>query len=51
MSIEPKLVPILIVALITWGGIFLYMLRVDILTRQMQKELERKLENVERKEE
>lgn len=45
MSIEPKLIPILIVALITWGGIFLYMLRVEMLVRKVQKELDRKLEN------
>jgi len=47
MSIEPKLIPILIVALITWGGIFLYLLRVDILTRKVQKELDQRLENKE----
>ena len=51
MSIEPKLIPILIVALITWGGIFLYLLRVDILTRKVQKELEQRLENLKSSEE
>lgn len=51
MSIEPEVIPILIVALITWGGIFLYMLRVDMLTRKVQQELEQRLESVERKEE
>ncbi|MEO6907408.1 MAG: hypothetical protein ABI210_05920 [Abditibacteriaceae bacterium] len=51
MSIEPKLIPILIVALITWGGIFLYLLRVEMLTRKVQKELDQRLESVERTEE
>ena len=51
MSIEPKLIPILIVALITWGGIFLYLLRVDMLTRKVQKELEQRLITVESREE
>jgi len=47
MKLDPKIVPVLIVALITWGGIFLYLLRVDILTRKVQKELEQKLNNEE----
>mgnify|MGYP001555585431 CR=1 FL=1 len=47
MKLDPKIVPVLIVALITWGGIFLYLLRVDILTRKVQKEVERKTENEE----
>ena len=47
MSIDPNLMPILIVALITWGGIFLYLLRVDMLTRKLQKELEQRLEKEE----
>jgi hypothetical protein len=47
LAIEPKIVPVLIVALITWGGIFLYLLRVDILTRKVQKELEQKLNSEE----
>lgn len=51
MSIEPKLMPILIVALITWGGIFLYLLRVEILMRKVQKELEQRLESREGKKE
>lgn len=51
MSIEPNLIPILIVALITWGGIFLYLLRVEILTRKVQKELDQRLGNVKSKEE
>ena len=51
MTIEPKLMPILLVALITFGGIFLYLLRVEMLTRKVQKELERRLENIKREEE
>lgn len=51
MSFEPKLMPILLVALITFGGIFLYLLRVEMLTRKVQKELERRLENTKREEE
>jgi len=40
MTIEPKLIPVLIVALITWGGVLLYLLRIDLLTRQVQKDLQ-----------
>jgi hypothetical protein len=47
MKLDPKIVPVLIVALITWGGIFLYLLRVEMLTRKVQKELEQKLNNEE----
>lgn len=47
LAIEPKIVPVLIVALITWGGIFLYLLRVEMLTRKVQKELDRKLDQEE----
>ena len=47
MSIDPKLMPILIVALITWGGIFLYLLRVEMLTRKVKRELEQRLEREE----
>ena len=44
MSIEPQLIPILIGALILWAGVFVYLLRVDILTRQAQEELDQKIE-------
>jgi len=47
MKLDPKIVPVLIVALITWGGIFLYLLRVEMLTRKVQKELEQKLNDEE----
>lgn len=45
MSIDPKLIPILIVTLILWGGVFMYLLRVDILTRQVQKYFDEKIED------
>jgi hypothetical protein len=47
MKLDPKIVPVLIVALITWGGIFLYLLRVELLTRKVQKELEQRLKHEE----
>jgi hypothetical protein len=37
MGIEKEVLPILIVALLTWGGVFLYLLRLDNLTRELEK--------------
>jgi hypothetical protein len=32
---------VVIVALLTWGGVFLYLLRLESLTRALEKEVER----------
>lgn len=36
--------PIVLVALITWLGVFAYMLRLDTLTRALEKQVERSRE-------
>ena len=33
--------PVLVVVLLTWGGVFLYLLRVERLTREMENRLGR----------
>ena len=33
--------PVLVVALLTWGGVFLYLLRVERLTRDIENRLAR----------
>jgi predicted DNA repair protein MutK len=42
MGIEKEVLPILIVALLTWGGVFLYLLRLDNLTRELEKSIHHK---------
>lgn len=42
MGIERELVPVLAVALLTWGGVFLYLLRLEGLTRALEKEVSRR---------
>lgn len=46
MSIDPNLIPILILTLILWAGVFVYLLRVDTLVRRTQRELKEKLKNI-----
>ena len=39
MKIESDILPVLLVALLTWGGIFLYLLRLETLTRALEKQV------------
>lgn len=39
LSFDPATVPILAVALITWGGVLLYLVRLDLLTRRVEDEV------------
>lgn len=39
MRIDPQLLPILFVALLTWGGVFAYLLRLESLTRAIEKQV------------
>ncbi len=36
---DKSLVPVLAVALLTWGGVFFYFLRLESLTRGLEKEV------------
>ena len=42
MGIEKEVLPVFIVALLTWGGVFLYMLRLERLAREVEKEINRR---------
>jgi hypothetical protein len=37
--VDKSLVPVLAVALLTWGGVFFYFLRLESLTRGLEKEV------------
>ncbi len=37
MGIEKTMVPVLAVALITWGGVFLYLWRLDRMSRKLEE--------------
>lgn len=39
MKIESDILPVLLVALLTWGGIFLYLLRLEALARALEKQV------------
>ncbi len=36
---DKSLVPVLVVALLTWGGVFFYLLRLEALARSLEKEV------------
>lgn len=38
MGVDKSLLPVLIVALLTWGGVFFYMLRLEALARALERE-------------
>ena len=40
LNLTPNMAPF-VVALITWIGVFLYLLRLEKLTRQLEREVER----------
>jgi hypothetical protein len=42
MGISAQAAPVLAVALITWGGVFFYLLRMQSLIRSVEKEVERR---------
>jgi len=37
--VDKSLIPVLAVALLTWGGVFFYFLRLESLTRGLEKEV------------
>ncbi len=37
---DKSLVPVLAVALLTWGGVFVYFLRLEKLARDLERELQ-----------
>ncbi len=39
LGFDPTTLPILAVALITWGGVLLYLVRLDFLTRRVEDEV------------
>jgi hypothetical protein len=39
LKFDPSTLPILWVALITWGGVLAYLVRLDLLTRHVQDEV------------
>lgn len=39
MGVGKEILPVLIVALLTWGGVFVYILRLDALARMLEKEV------------
>jgi hypothetical protein len=39
MKIDSELLPVLFVALLTWGGVFAYLLRLEGLTRVLEKQV------------
>ncbi len=40
VNVLMKNAPIVIVALITWGGVFAYLVRLEMLTRNLEKQAE-----------
>jgi CcmD family protein len=42
MSFNPDHLFVLAVSLITWAGVFCYLLRIDKLTKALEREVERK---------
>ena len=40
MGIEKEIAPVLAVALITWGGVFFYILRLDRLAKSLERDVE-----------
>ena len=40
LNLTPNVAPF-VVALVTWSGVFLYLLRLERLTRQLEREVER----------
>ncbi len=51
MKIDADLMPILLVALLTWGGVFLYLLRLETLTRALEKQVRDETLNASTREE
>ncbi len=39
MGVDKGLLPVLIVALLTWGGVFFYMLRLETLARALERQV------------
>ena len=39
MGLDQHMVPALLVALFTWGGVFLYLLRLERLTRDLEQKV------------
>lgn len=39
MGLDKNLLPVLIVALLTWGGVFFYMLRLEALARTLERDV------------
>ena len=42
---DKSLIPVLAVALLTWGGVFFYLLRLESLTRSLEKEVAARAES------
>ncbi len=40
VNVLMKNAPIVIVALVTWGGVFAYLVRLEMLTRTLEKQAE-----------
>ena len=38
MGVDKAMVPVLAVALITWGAVFLYLLRLDRMSRKLEEQ-------------
>lgn len=39
MGLDQSLLPVLVVALLTWGGVFFYMLRLEALARTLERDV------------
>ena len=37
---EPRLIPVLAVALITWGGVLAYMVRITAMLKKVERDVE-----------
>jgi hypothetical protein len=45
MGVDKGLLPVLIVALLTWGGVFFYMLRLEALARSLERQVKARAES------
>jgi len=45
LRIEPELIPVVAVALITWGGVLAFMFRLNVATNTLERRLDEIEEN------